>query len=218
MEIRTRPFRRHRLVVDRKLQWSLCAQGMVHGVLLLALVAVGLFAPLLLDLGTQAPNDSLKADLAAVMLYMHHRFWWIAAAGFVLIAAGALRFSHRIAGPMVRFKRNLRLMAEGRLPPELRTRDGDFLKEEVACLNAAARGIELRVEAIRTAHAELRRELQRAADAVRYEGAVADLDAALAAEARLAESLAAIRPTGDLDGYVLVAAHAAAVREVRESS
>lgn len=218
MEIRTRPYRRHRIVVDRKLQWSLCAQGVLHGVMLLTLVAAGLFAPLLLDLGNQAPNDPLQADLAAVMLYMHHRFWWIAAAGFVLIAVGAMRFSHRIAGPMVRVKRNLRLMAEGKLPPELRTRDGDFLKEEVACLNAAARGIEARVAAMRAAHAELRRELRQAADAVRYEGVVPDLSAALAAESRLGEALAAVSSTGDLDGYLLVPDAALQPQRVGEPS
>jgi hypothetical protein len=214
MEIRTKPFVRLRIIVDRKLQWSLCAQGILHGVLLLVLIAAGLFAPLVFNLGNQAPNDPLKADLAAVMLYMHQRFWWIAGAGFVLIAVGALRFSHRIAGPMVRVKRNLRLMADGQLPSELRTRDGDFLKEEVACLNAAARGIEVRIEAMRAAHAELRRELQRVADVVRYEGVAADLSATFAAEARLADALAAVRATGDLDGYLIVPEAAAESRQV----
>jgi hypothetical protein len=98
-------------------------------------------------------------EQAIVMLYMHERFWFVALGCACLVVFGAIRFSHRIAGPLVRYKRNLRLLAEGQLPPPLRTRRGDYLQDEVACLNAAVAGVRSRLEAIRAAHAVLRRQL-----------------------------------------------------------
>ncbi len=199
MDQGTRSFRRRRIVVDKKLQWSLCGHTIVYGVWLLILVAVGLFSPLLLALRDGAPNEAYDSDIATVMLYMHHRFWWVAAFGCVAIALGALRFSHRIAGPMVRFKRNLRWLGEGRLPAPLVTRSGDFFKEEVRCLNAAVAGVQERLETLRAAHADLRRELGTAIDSVRASGAEVDLSALAAAEAHLAAGLARFQPLADVD-------------------
>ena len=56
----------------------------------------------------------------------------------LVVVIGTVRFSHRVAGPMVRYKRNLALLADGKLPPPLRTRRSDFLKEEVVVLNRAS--------------------------------------------------------------------------------
>lgn len=125
------PFRRSRLLVDRPLQWSLCAHALGIGVFAIAAVMLGLFLPPLWQLVRGADDDPERASAATVMLYMHEQFWLLAAGSLAVVAVWALRLSHRIAGPMVRFKRNLRLLAEGRLPPPLRTRRRDYLKEEV---------------------------------------------------------------------------------------
>jgi hypothetical protein len=187
------------------LQWSLCLHCIAYGGLLLLLVAAGIFGPLLWQLGDRAPNSPSDPEIAAVMLYMHSRFWLIAAGGLVLIVIGALRFSHRIAGPLVRYKRNLRLMAEGQLPPPLRTRDGDFLQEEVACLNRAVVGVSQRIERARTAQAALRRELGAVADATRFGGGEVDIAAVLAANDELQARLDEFTTIDDLDGYRIVA-------------
>ncbi|MCB9886268.1 MAG: hypothetical protein H6838_12295 [Planctomycetes bacterium] len=204
MQLRTRPFRRTRILVDRGLQWSLCLHCIAYGGLLLVLLAAAIFGPLLWQLGDRAPNNSYDPEVAVVMLYMHSRFWLIAAAGLLLIVVGALRFSHRIAGPLVRFKRNLRLIADGQLPPPLRTRDGDFLQEEVACLNRAVIGLSERVERARVAQAALRRELGAAADAARFGGGEIDVAALLAANEELQARLDEFRTIDDLDGYRIV--------------
>jgi hypothetical protein len=216
MDHPTRSIRRRRIVVDKKLQWSLCGHTIVHGVWLLVLVAVGLFSPLLLALRDGAPNEAYDSDVATVMLYMHHRFWWVAAFGCVAIALGALRFSHRIAGPMVRFKRNLRWLGEGQLPAPLVTRGGDFFKEEVRCLNFAVEGVQQRLATIRAAHADLRRELGAAIDAVRASGAEVDLSPLAAAEANLAAGLAQFQPLADVDRLAVGAAGAPQLAMVGE--
>jgi len=151
-------FLRRRFIVDWKLQGSLCAHGVLNGLLLLVTVSCGIFAPLLWNLGDSSELHRYE-EQAIVMLYLHERFWLLAALCLGIVVLGAIRFSHRIAGPLVRYKRNLRLVAAGKLPPPLRTRRGDYLQEEVACLNGAVVGIATRVEAIRRAQSAVRREV-----------------------------------------------------------
>ncbi|HEU4419006.1 MAG TPA: hypothetical protein VFT55_08705 [Planctomycetota bacterium] len=149
---------RRRLVVDWNLQGSLCAHILLYGGVMLVCVAAGIFLPLLRGLDN-APRAPGLDDRAVVMVYMHERFWGIALLCFVLVGFGALKLSHRIAGPLVRAKRNLRLLADGKLTPPLRTRRSDYLKEEVDCLNQAVAGVTERVGAIRSAQVAVSREL-----------------------------------------------------------
>lgn len=151
--------RRWRYVVDRKLQGSLVVHGVLYGAAVLAAVGLGIFGPLLSGLGG-AHSDPGFEERSLVMVYLHDRFWLIAGCSLLVVVVGAIRFSHRVAGPMVRFKRNLRLLAAGQLPPPLRTRRGDFLKDEVDALNRAVGGVEERVAAVRRAQLEVRRRLQ----------------------------------------------------------
>jgi hypothetical protein len=152
-------FLRRRFLVDRKLQGSICAHGLLYGGLVLVAVSCGIFAPLLWDLSGGGPFVGYE-DQAIVMIYMHERFWSLAALCFLVIGLGSLKFSHRIAGPLVRYKRNLRLIAQGKLPPPLRTRPDDYLKEEVVCLNEAVAGVRQRIDAIREAQVAVAREIQ----------------------------------------------------------
>ena len=143
---------RRRFIVDWKLQGSLCAHGVLNGVLVLVTVSCGIFAPLLWNLRDGSELHRFE-EQAIVMLYMHERFWLLAALCLCIVVLGAIRFSHRIAGPLVRYKRNLRLVAAGKLPPPLRTRRGDYLQEEVACLNDAVAGVASRLPALHEAAA-----------------------------------------------------------------
>ncbi|MCK5941820.1 MAG: hypothetical protein KAI24_07640, partial [Planctomycetes bacterium] len=150
-------FRRWRYIVDWRLQGSLLTSGLLYGAIVLTAVGLGIFAPLLWDLG--GSNQDGFEEQSIVMLYLHDRFWGIAAGCLVLVAVGTISFSHRVAGPLVRFKRNLRLLADGKMPPPLRSRSADFLKEEVTALNRAVSGVSARVEAIRRAQLDVRRRV-----------------------------------------------------------
>lgn len=151
-----RPLRR-RYFVDRTLQGRLIAQALLYGGLVIVLFCGGVFVPVLWELGGH--DSAVSFEAATVMLYMHESFWPIALLCAVAVTIGSVRFSHRIAGPLVRYKRNLRMLAEGKLTPPLRTRNGDLLQDEVAALNGAVQGVAQRVDAVRSAQLALRREL-----------------------------------------------------------
>lgn len=186
----TRRILRWRYIVDWKLQDSLCLYGLLHGLLVLVAMSAGIFVPLLWNL-SDAEAARVLEEQAVVMLYMHERFWWLALGCAVLVLLGAIKFSHRIAGPLVRYKRNLRFVADGKLPSPLRTRNGDFLQEEVACLNGAVAGIAARVEAMQQAHAALERELEGATARVSRQAAF-ELEPLRAASRELGRRLHAI--------------------------
>ena len=204
-----RPFVRRRYIVDWKLQGSLCLHGLLYGMLVLVAISCGIFMPLLWNLGDQNNLAGLE-EQAIVMIYLHERFWLLAAACAAIVVLGAVKFSHRIAGPLVRYKRNLRWLADGKLPPPLRTRNGDYLKEEVACLNAAVAGVSVRIEAIRKAQRALRRELHALAGGG-VGAAAAPFAALLAADEELGRQLAGFREIDPGDELVAMPAPVSAL-------
>lgn len=192
------PFRRRRVVVDRSFQHSLCLHGIALVSFVLLVVTLGIFVPLVWQLGSARQGPDVHADSAIVMLYMHERFWGIALVCFVFVVARILQVSHRIAGPLVRYKRNLRLLAAGRLPPPLRTRRRDYLKEEVVCLNEAVDGVRARVAAIAVAQRKLQRELATLVDGPGTANR-GRWEPVLAAQQELVAAVEGIQEAGDLD-------------------
>lgn len=197
----TQRFLRRRYIVDWGLQGNLLAHGLLYGGLSLVALAAGIFVPLLWNLAGGTVVSEFD-EQAIVMLYMHERFWVPALVCAVIVVLSSVRLSHRIAGPMVRYKRNLRLLADGKLPEPLRTRANDHLKEEVDCLNAAVVGIRARLEAVRAAEARLQREIARTDVALAPDAhgaltaAAADLRAALGAF-RDVDTGDAVRPVAE---------------------
>ncbi len=153
------PFLRRTFIVDRKLQLGLMARSLVYTAFLLAVVSVGLFAPLIARLQLADPESSSYADTANAMLYFHARFWPIATLCLVVAALGSVQLSHRIAGPLVRLKRHMSWLSEGMLPKALTTRRSDFLKDEVALLNGLTDSLARRFEGMQDAGRSLERAL-----------------------------------------------------------
>ncbi len=156
--------KRRRLIVDRQLQGSMIRHGLVHSSIVMAVLCGGIFLPLVWGLDDGVLSGAGIDEASIVMVYLHERLWLIAVLCGLLVVVGSMLFSHRIAGPMVRVRRNLGLLEKGELPEPLRTRPRDYLKAEVDCLNDAVAGIRQRVVAIRAAQSELERQVQELAE------------------------------------------------------
>lgn len=204
-------FQRRRFLVDRGLQGRLCVAGLLHGGVVLFAIVVGILAPIVLELSAAQPQRF--EEQAIVMLYLHERMPWVLGLCALVLGGMALLQSHRIAGPLVRFKRNLRLVADGKLPPPLRTRRGDLLKEEVACLNAAVDGVARRIDAVQDAHDAMRAALDDlvAASTDPHDRRLVALTGALR---RLDAELAAFQPVDPGDHRVASRARAVAPESV----
>lgn len=186
------PFRRRRLIVDREFQGSIVWRVAVQTGITLFLVSLGMFGPVLVELMKNGGSGA-SAETAVVMLYLHGRFWWVAAGAMLLAIGMAVHTSHQIAGPLVRFNRVLAALGRGQFPPPLRTRPRDYLKKEVEVLNDAVAGIRTRVDELRRCHGELVAELVHCGGEIRTDDlqrATTALNAAMALSQRLQSQLA----------------------------
>ncbi len=111
---------------------------------------------------------------------------------FVAIVAVVLTLydSHRIGGPLYRFKANLRAIGEGDLTLVTRLRERDELQPLTEAMNEMTRNLRTQVGKIRSAQEDLHAALTKARGGVQGEGNLRQLEEA---EARLRAALEAFR-------------------------
>ena len=128
-------FRRRKYIVDRELQFDLVRAHLILFGTSLGFLAVGIFAPLVTELnGPVLPEDQMLTA-ATMMLYMHERMWLLFALTSVFLILGLLRLSHKIAGPLYRFRRVVSEAKAGVPTRDIRLRRGDFLHQEAKLLS-----------------------------------------------------------------------------------
>ena len=164
--VATRPFRGRRTrILISTLQYRLLLVNLAYfGVIVLALVGLLLLPPLL-RLRT-APLDASAENLAAAneFLVLHARLWPALLIVLALLALHSVIVSHRIAGPLYRFRRVFEAVAAGDLSVRARLRKHDYLMPEADALNemlealaARVAGLEEEAQAVRAALADLER-------------------------------------------------------------
>jgi hypothetical protein len=125
--------RRRTRIVDREFQLGLAVRLLL---VLTALFAAGIalaFAPSAYVLATTNDLKSLE-PAAAEFLVLHRRLWPAAFLSFAGIFVYAILFSHRVAGPVYRINAVLRALIDGRDPPAVKFRDGDYFQPTAALL------------------------------------------------------------------------------------
>jgi general secretion pathway protein G len=121
------------------------------GAYLLAFAAV-----LLIPLASQLHSgDADERIQAAAQFLFFHEYLWSALGGVLLVAAAALiKTSHRIAGPLYRFRRVFDAVAAGDLTMSARVRRGDYLSLESDALEAMLAALRDRIGDAQRAIAE----------------------------------------------------------------
>ena len=175
-----RLLRRRKFLIHRKLQYQLLLGAMWHLVLVVVSIAAILFLPLALQIYANDPQSDTALRAANHLLYLHGRFWPAILLVSLLIGLDTIRTSHRIAGPILRFRRALDDVCAGRVPRTISLRRGDVLLEECAQINEAIREAEARIRE----RERVRSEILESAAQVR--SLVADRPTALTAEQRSA--------------------------------
>jgi hypothetical protein len=125
--------RRRTRIVDREFQLGLAVRLLL---VLTALFAAGIalaFAPSAYVLATTNDLKSLE-PAAAEFLVLHRRLWPAAFLSFAGIFVYAIFLSHRIAGPVYRINAVLRALIDGRDPPAVKFRDGDYFQPTATLL------------------------------------------------------------------------------------
>ncbi len=162
-----RPYRRRRILIDR-FQYRLLVINLLYFCTILLIFATALFLPLILELH----SDSIlqQAEAASQFLSLHARVWPALFLVFVLLAFHSLFVSHRIVGPLYRFRTTFQAVAAGDLSVRAILRKHDYLGSElesvnqmIASLQAKVHDIEAPSQEVRTLVGVLERALDRGA-------------------------------------------------------
>ncbi|MCA8956027.1 MAG: hypothetical protein KDC87_08130 [Planctomycetes bacterium] len=178
-------YMRRTYIVDRKFQLNVLVRSVSFVVFMLLVMSVTLFVPLIRAIQGEGLNRLDRSEKATTMLYMHEHFWPVALLCLVVATLGSIHISHRIAGPMVRVKRIMRSVIDGVFPKPLRTRDHDYMQDEVAVLNQLVQSVGTRIESLQDSCLQLQIDLARCSRAA---GRTADNDLRTALDAATAQA------------------------------
>ena len=178
--------KRRRFLLD-KFQVHLLAVSLGHVVIFGLLIAASLFLPAILKLQDATLSVAERGRAAEEFLYIDARFWPSALVLLVLIGAHSILVSHRVAGPLVGFRRVLKVVEEGDLSIRAKIRRADYLGRDAESINAMISGLSGRLREVQedfgktyAAWTEVRRKLGEA-PAVEAAGSLENLGAQMEA-------------------------------------
>jgi methyl-accepting chemotaxis protein len=143
----TRRPRRRRLLIDA-LQYRLLGITLLHVGVVVTVFVLVLFVPLILQLKSHTRSYAEKQDAAAQFLFLHTHLWPALVLVFVLLVLHSVVVSHRIAGPLYRFRRVLEAVAGGDLSVRATIRKHDYLWKEAAAIDATIVALGTRIQAV----------------------------------------------------------------------
>ena len=144
--------RRRRILID-KLQFTLLGVSLVHLVMIIAIFLIAVFAPAVFSLYRET-SPELSLEAANEFLNLHKRIWPAAGLALLLIAFHSVHVSHRIAGPLYRFRGVFQSVAQGDLTRRAGVRRRDYLRQDADAINAMLDGLVTRSMEIRHRAAE----------------------------------------------------------------
>ncbi len=187
-------FKRRRLLVDR-FQYRLVAVSAGHFLLVLVVFLASMLIPLMLKLDDPMATYIEKQRVAEVLLFFHEQLWLPLVAVFLLLTVHSLSVSHRIAGPLYRFRAVYKALAGGDLAARANIRKKDYLHADARALNEMIQALQTRVGALEDQARLLKEE---AAQVTASAGSGSNADVRKAAE-RVESRLEDLR--GQLAGF-----------------
>ena len=151
-----REYKRRRLLVD-PLQLRLLGVTLLYFAATTTIFAVTLFTPLVLELRAEDGDVYQRAQVASEFMALHARFWPALFVTLALLPVHSIFTSHRIAGPLYRFRAIFSSVAAGNLMPWTSIRAGDLLTNEAAALSEMVLSLRSRIGDISRSEHETRR-------------------------------------------------------------
>ena len=174
----TPAYKRRRFLIDR-LQVRLLAIALAYLLVTAAVLSLAVFGPLMWEL--RAGNSGLdQAAAAAQFLSLHARFWPAMLVTAVAMSLHSILTTHRIAGPLYRFRVVFGQVKEGNLVPWVGLRRRDYLWNEASALEEMIASLRERVGALSDAHGDAARQTADLAHAL-ADGSAAEARGRLAA-------------------------------------
>jgi methyl-accepting chemotaxis protein len=120
-----------------------------------------MFFPLAMEMKASTTEED-QARIAMVVLGLHEKIWPSLTGVLSLAFLGAILYSHRIVGPLVRLRKTVdNHFSKGDFTKRIRFRKSDELKELEGIFNSLADHLEQSQASDRAFHAELKQKLEK---------------------------------------------------------
>jgi methyl-accepting chemotaxis protein len=143
--------RRRRFIVDSSLQFKLLLYSVGYILFYTAAIGTGLFVPLMIQLSGADQTSPETLAIATSVLYLHYHFWPVALLSIMVVALHSILISHRVAGPLYRFRLIFRDLQEGIIPKAAHLRRKDLLQAEMQSVNEMIESLGARMSEIQKA-------------------------------------------------------------------
>jgi methyl-accepting chemotaxis protein len=147
-----RRHKRRQFLID-PLQYHLLLVNLTYFFTIVLVFAAAVFAPTMMDMNSGSWEQ--RQDAANQFLSLHARIWPAVLVLFALLVAHSVVMSHRIAGPLYRFRRVFSQISEGDLAIRAVIRKRDYLRKEADSINQMIAGLCDKVQSIEAESAEL---------------------------------------------------------------
>ena len=154
----TRPYKRRRILIE-SYQYRLLFINLLYFSIILLIFAAALFLPLILKLRSGSASVIEQGELAGQFLALHARVWPAMLVVFVLLALHSTFVSHRIAGPLYRFRKVFGAVASGDLSVRANLRKDDYLGKEAESLNEMIASLRAKIASIQSHQIEMQKVL-----------------------------------------------------------
>lgn len=141
------PFRRRQFLVV-SFQNRMLLFTFLYFVATVIIFAAVLFFPLMSQLNTESLSQAERGIVAGEFLSLHYRFWPAIPLVFIMIAAHSILISHRVAGPLYRFRRVFKAVMGGDLSAGVRLRKNDYLQSDAELLSEMVNSLRSRVQGL----------------------------------------------------------------------
>ncbi len=121
-------YKRRKFFIDKQLQTKYIILTILMLLIYTFLFVVFLIFPYVVSLTSDAPIAE-QADAARMLLTLHKSIWPALGAVILIMSSVSIFITHRIAGPVYRFKKVLAEISSGNLDISVKLRDKDDLKD-----------------------------------------------------------------------------------------
>ncbi|HUV36023.1 MAG TPA: hypothetical protein VMX58_03690 [Patescibacteria group bacterium] len=150
-ENRWRIYNRRSLVDPFQLR--IVGVAVCHFMLVILIFVSALFLPIIIELQSGDISSPHVQAAARGFLFLHNRLWAPLLGALVLLVLHNIIVTHRIAGPLYRFRRYLKSVGDGDLSSPIKFRKKDYLKKEAQVASCM-------VESLRDKVASVERQLE----------------------------------------------------------
>ncbi|MBU2498646.1 MAG: hypothetical protein KKE57_07095 [Proteobacteria bacterium] len=149
--------RRRNYIVDKSLQIRLLLYNGIYFMIIVLAIGMALFLPLYFEFTDPNLTSDQLVDVAGRVLYLHNKLWTVILAVFIILGIHSILVSHRIAGPLYRFRMTFQDIIDGNISRFIRIRKGDYLVGEQAKIEEMVQMLRSKLNVIKGEQADIER-------------------------------------------------------------